>query len=79
MRDRPLLSPQCGGTADEPRSGQPGFGDRGYEHVRIDDVAAAAGKSRRRRTLGHFASKQELYIELMNSAAIMAALFISSM
>jgi AcrR family transcriptional regulator len=44
------------------------FGDRGYEHVRIDDVAAAAGISKAL-IYEHFASKQELYIELMNGAA----------
>jgi AcrR family transcriptional regulator len=44
------------------------FGDRGYEHVRIDDVAAAAGISKAL-IYEHFASKQELYIELMNNAA----------
>ena len=43
------------------------FGDRGYEHVRIDDVAAAAGISKAL-IYEHFASKQELYIELMNTA-----------
>ena len=45
------------------------FGDRGYEHVRIDDVAAAAGISKAL-IYEHFASKQELYIELMNNAAM---------
>lgn len=44
------------------------FGERGYEHVRIDDVAAAAGISKAL-IYEHFASKQELYIELMNAAA----------
>jgi AcrR family transcriptional regulator len=44
------------------------FGDRGYEHVRIDDIAAAAGISKAL-IYEHFASKQELYIELMNNAA----------
>ena len=44
------------------------FGQRGYEHVRIDDVAAAAGISKAL-IYEHFASKQELYIELMNNAA----------
>ncbi len=44
------------------------FGDRGYEHVRIDDVAAAAGISKAL-IYEHFASKQELYLELMNAAA----------
>jgi AcrR family transcriptional regulator len=43
------------------------FGERGYEHVRIDDVAAAAGISKAL-IYEHFASKQELYIELMNRA-----------
>ena len=45
------------------------FGERGYEHVRIDDVAAAAGISKAL-IYEHFASKQELYIELMNAAAV---------
>jgi AcrR family transcriptional regulator len=45
------------------------FGERGYEHVRIDDVAAAAGISKAL-IYEHFASKQELYIELMNNAAM---------
>ena len=44
------------------------FGERGYEHVRIDDVAAAAGISKAL-IYEHFASKQELYIELLNKAA----------
>lgn len=44
------------------------FGERGYEHVRIDDVAAAAGISKAL-IYEHFASKEDLYIELMNSAA----------
>ena len=44
------------------------FGERGYEHVRIDDVAAAAGISKAL-IYEHFASKQELYIELLNRAA----------
>jgi AcrR family transcriptional regulator len=44
------------------------FGEHGYEHVRIDDVAAAAGISKAL-IYEHFASKQELYIELMNKAA----------
>ena len=44
------------------------FGARGYEHVRIDDVAAAAGISKAL-IYEHFASKQELYLELMNAAA----------
>ena len=41
----------------------------GYEHVRIDDVAAAAGISKAL-IYEHFRSKQELYSELMNRAAI---------
>jgi AcrR family transcriptional regulator len=45
------------------------FGQHGYEHVRIDDVAAAAGISKAL-IYEHFRSKQELYIELMNRAAI---------
>jgi AcrR family transcriptional regulator len=45
------------------------FGQRGYEHVRIDDVAAAAGISKAL-IYEHFASKQELYLELMNNAAM---------
>jgi AcrR family transcriptional regulator len=45
------------------------FGERGYEHVRIDDVAGAAGISKAL-IYEHFASKQELYIELMNNAAM---------
>ena len=45
------------------------FGEHGYEHVRIDDVAAAAGISKAL-IYEHFASKQELYIELMNNAAM---------
>lgn len=44
------------------------FGERGFEHVRIDDVAAAAGISKAL-IYEHFESKQELYIELMNRAA----------
>jgi AcrR family transcriptional regulator len=44
------------------------FGERGYEHVRIDDVAAAAGISKAL-IYEHFSSKQELYLELMNTAA----------
>jgi AcrR family transcriptional regulator len=44
------------------------FGERGYEHVRIDDVAAAAGISKAL-IYEHFASKQDLYIELLNNAA----------
>jgi AcrR family transcriptional regulator len=45
------------------------FGQRGYETVRIDDVAAAAGISKAL-IYEHFRSKQELYSELMNRAAI---------
>jgi AcrR family transcriptional regulator len=44
------------------------FGERGYEHVRIDDVAAAAGISKAL-IYEHFESKQDLYIELLNKAA----------
>jgi AcrR family transcriptional regulator len=44
------------------------FGQRGYEHVRIDDVAAAAGISKAL-IYEHFNSKQELYSELMSRAA----------
>jgi AcrR family transcriptional regulator len=44
------------------------FGEHGFEHVRIDDVAAAAGISKAL-IYEHFGSKQELYIELMNNAA----------
>jgi AcrR family transcriptional regulator len=45
------------------------FGQRGYDTVRIDDVAAAAGISKAL-IYEHFRSKQELYSELMNRAAI---------
>jgi AcrR family transcriptional regulator len=45
------------------------FGERGFENVRIDDVAAAAGISKAL-IYEHFESKQELYGELMNRAAI---------
>jgi AcrR family transcriptional regulator len=45
------------------------FGQHGYEHVRIDDVAAAAGISKAL-IYEHFRSKQELYSELMNRAAL---------
>ena len=48
------------------------FGEHGYEHVRIDDVAAAAGISKAL-IYEHFASKQELYSELMNRAAMRPA------
>jgi AcrR family transcriptional regulator len=44
------------------------FGQRGYEHVRIDDVAAAAGISKAL-IYEHFRSKEELYSELMSRAA----------
>lgn len=44
------------------------FGEHGYEHVRIDDVAAAAGISKAL-IYEHFESKQELYSELMSRAA----------
>lgn len=43
------------------------FGENGYEHVRIDDVATAAGISKAL-IYEHFRSKSELYIELMNNA-----------
>jgi AcrR family transcriptional regulator len=45
------------------------FGDHGFEHVRIDDVAAAAGISKAL-IYEHFESKQDLYSELMNRAAL---------
>jgi AcrR family transcriptional regulator len=45
------------------------FGQHGYELVRIDDVANAAGISKAL-IYEHFRSKQELYSELMNRAAI---------
>src|SRR4051794_30655260 len=45
------------------------FGQRGYDTVRIDDVAAAAGISKAL-IYEHFHSKQELYGELMNRAAL---------
>jgi AcrR family transcriptional regulator len=45
------------------------FGQHGYEHVRIDDVATAAGISKAL-IYEHFRSKQDLYSELMNRAAI---------
>lgn len=45
------------------------FGQRGYDTVRIDDVAAAAGISKAL-IYEHFRSKQELYSELMNRAAL---------
>jgi AcrR family transcriptional regulator len=45
------------------------FGEHGFEHVRIDDVAAAAGISKAL-IYEHFESKQELYGELMNQAAM---------
>jgi AcrR family transcriptional regulator len=45
------------------------FGERGYEHVRIDDVATAAGISKAL-IYEHFSSKQELYVELLNTAAM---------
>ena len=37
------------------------FGEHGYEHVRIDDIAAAAGISKAL-IYEHFRSKQELYM-----------------
>jgi AcrR family transcriptional regulator len=45
------------------------FGEHGFENVRIDDVAAAAGISKAL-IYEHFESKQELYGQLMNRAAI---------
>jgi AcrR family transcriptional regulator len=45
------------------------FGAHGFENVRIDDVAAAAGISKAL-IYEHFGSKQELYGELMNRGAI---------
>jgi AcrR family transcriptional regulator len=45
------------------------FGQRGYDTVRIDDVATAAGISKAL-IYEHFRSKQELYAELMNRAAL---------
>ena len=45
------------------------FGQRGYDTVRIDDVANAAGISKAL-IYEHFRSKQELYGELMNRAAL---------
>src|SRR5215210_1339083 len=45
------------------------FGQRGYDTVRIDDVAVAAGISKAL-IYEHFRSKQELYGELMNRAAL---------
>ena len=45
------------------------FGERGFENVRIDDVATAAGISKAL-IYEHFESKQELYGELMSRAAI---------
>jgi AcrR family transcriptional regulator len=44
------------------------FGERGYEHVRSDDVAAAAGVSKAL-IYEHFRSKEDLYLELLDSAA----------
>jgi AcrR family transcriptional regulator len=45
------------------------FGQRGYDTVRIDDVASAAEISKAL-IYEHFRSKQELYAELMNRAAL---------
>jgi AcrR family transcriptional regulator len=45
------------------------FGQRGYDTVRIDDVAAEAEISKAL-IYEHFRSKQELYGELMNRAAL---------
>jgi AcrR family transcriptional regulator len=44
------------------------FGERGYEHVRADDVAAAAGVSKAL-IYEHFRSKEDLYLELLDTAA----------
>jgi len=41
------------------------FGKRGYEHVRSDDVAAAAGVSKAL-IYEHFRSKEDLYLELLD-------------
>ena len=45
------------------------FGEHGFENVRIDDVATAAGISKAL-IYEHFGSKQELYGELMSRAAM---------
>src|SRR5688500_3031803 len=45
------------------------FGEDGFENVRIDDVATAAGISKAL-IYEHFGSKQELYGELMSRAAM---------
>jgi AcrR family transcriptional regulator len=45
------------------------FGEHGFENVRIDDVATAAGISKAL-IYEHFESKHELYGELMSRAAI---------
>jgi AcrR family transcriptional regulator len=45
------------------------FGQRGYDTVRIDDVATQAGISKAL-IYEHFTSKHELYSELMNRAAL---------
>lgn len=44
------------------------YGERGYEHVRSDDVAAAAGVSKAL-IYEHFRSKEDLYLELLDTAA----------
>jgi AcrR family transcriptional regulator len=44
------------------------FGERGYEQVRADDVAAAAGVSKAL-IYEHFRSKEDLYVELLDRAA----------
>ncbi len=44
------------------------FGERGYEHVRSDDVAAAAGVSKAL-VYEHFRSKEHLYLELLDKVA----------
>jgi AcrR family transcriptional regulator len=43
------------------------FGERGYEHVRADDVAAAAGVSKAL-IYEHFRSKETIYLELLDRA-----------
>jgi AcrR family transcriptional regulator len=44
------------------------FGERGYENVRADDVAAAAGVSKAL-IYDHFRSKEVMYLELLDAAA----------
>jgi AcrR family transcriptional regulator len=47
------------------------FGERGYEHVRADDVAAAAGVSKAL-IYEHFRGKEELYLELLDTVVAQA-------